>query len=157
MEPGAHLRGQRTQLVDRGGPVDVATDHHDLLRVLAGQVPRQLGGGRGLARALQTGQQNHHRRWRVQVESLVYFAHDPDQFIVDDLNQGLPGRQALEHLLAQRPFFHLRDEGLNHGQCHIRLQQGDSHFPQGFADGIFAEPSLAAQFLQGMAQPVGKV
>ena len=59
---GANLAGERLQLQYRGGSVHVDADKHDLLLVPLDQALRELGGRRGLTRALQAGEHYNHGR-----------------------------------------------------------------------------------------------
>jgi hypothetical protein len=65
-DPGAGLFRQRLELLDGGGPADVAGRQQDLLALLPPE-PGELAGSRGLARAVQAQQQDL-RRQGGQVE-----------------------------------------------------------------------------------------
>jgi hypothetical protein len=76
------------------------------------------------------------------------FAHDRNQFIVNDFNQGLAGREATDDFLAKRFFPHIVDEILDYRQGDIGLEQRHPHFTQTVANIVFAEPTLTAQVFQ---------
>src|SRR5262249_13005421 len=73
---------------------------------LAPQQPRELGGGRRLARALEAREQD--RVAERLLDSLA--AEQLCQLLVHDLHDLLRRRQALEDLLAERPLAHARRE-----------------------------------------------
>ena len=64
VDVGAGTAADRDQLVDRGGPVDVAGGEGDVLLAVLAQVAGELGAGGRLARALQAGHQDHGRAAR---------------------------------------------------------------------------------------------
>jgi hypothetical protein len=149
IHPG--LPGDRLQLLDRGGPVDVAgNDQHFLLLALEQQ--RELADSGGLARALQAGHQDH-RRWRDgEVEPRARLAHQAGEFAVHHADQRLAGREAADHFLAERLRAHRVDEVLHHRQRDVGLQQRDAHFAQRVLHVRLGEARFAADRLDDLRE-----
>ena len=152
----ADLLRQRFQLRDRSRTVDVTTDHHHLLLTLFLQVLGQLGDGGGFASALQASHQNDRRRRHVEVEVAGLRAHDRSHFVVDDLDQGLAGREAGQHFLADGANFDPLDQGHDHGQRDVGFEQCHAHFAQRFANVVFAQTATTTQALQGAGKALGQ-
>ena len=144
---GPGLRGDGLQLLDGGGAVDVRRHGQHLLLALFDQVARDLGGGRGLARALQAGHQDDRGRLRGQVQVGHAFAHRGRQFAVHDAHQRLAGVERAHHLLAQGFFLDAGDEVAHHRQRHVGLQQGHAHLAQHVLDVAVGDARLAAHRL----------
>ena len=68
-----------------------------------------------------------------------------------------PGRQAGGDLRAQRLLLDALDEGLDHRQRHVRLEQRHAHFAQALADVFFGDAAAAAQCVDRAGQPRGEV
>ena len=64
-----------------------------------------------------------------------------------------PGREAGGDFGAQRLLLHALDEGLDHRQRDVGLEQRHAHFAQGFADVFFGDAAAAAQGVDGAGQP----
>ncbi len=64
-----------------------------------------------------------------------------------DADQRLSRRQRANHLLAQRPLAHARDEVLDDGQGDVGLEQREPDFAQRVLDVLVGEPRLPAQLL----------
>ena len=76
---------------------------------------------------------------------------------MDDTDQGLARRYAVQHFLAERLFFDLRDEIFYYRQCNICFQECNTHFAQRVLHVGFREPRLTAQGFDDGSQPVGKI
>ena len=149
MEQHVDLLGQRAQLLDRRRTVDVGADHHDLFLLALLEELGELRHRRRLARALQAGHQHDRRRRRGKIEVGVDRAHHRGQLVAHDLDQGLTRGEALHHVLADRAHLDALDQRLHHRQRHVRFEQGDAHFAQGFADIRLGQARAATQALDG--------
>ena len=136
--------------------MDIATDQRDFFIFLFLEPEAELDRAGGLARALQTGQQDHGGRLRIQFKRRVLLPHQPDEFLLDDLDQRLAGCQAEPDFARQRALTHMCDEIPRHGQGHIGLQQGHAHITQAGLDIVIGQAALAAQILDQAAELVGK-
>ena len=138
------LVSQRHQLLNRRR-TPVVRRHQQ--RPLAGmlQVQGQLGGGCGLAAALQPDQHDHERLLAGGVESTRLVAQRGDKFLVDDFDHLLAGGQALHHLRADGPLPHPVDKVLDHLEVNIGLQQGQPHLTQPLVNVLLRQPPLIAQ------------
>ena len=150
------LQGQQRELLNRGRAMDIATDQRDLFIFLFLEPEAELDRAGGLARALQTGQQDHGGRFCIQPERRVVLPHQLDEFLLDDLDQRLAGCQAEPDFARQRAQAHMFDEIPRHGQGHIGLQQGPAHLTQAGLDIVIGQAALAAQILDQAAELVGK-
>ena len=146
------LAAELLELVDRGRPLQVGRDQRRLLPVLA-QQQRELGGRRRLAGALEAGEQDHGRRL-AEREPRVAGAHQRRQLLVDDLDDLLPGVEALEHVLAGRALAHLRDEVLHDLEVDVGLEQREPDLAHRLRDRLLVEASLAAEVAEGVLELV---
>ena len=89
-----------------------------------------LGGGGGLARALQADHQDADGRNRVEVDHLRIRAQHLHELVVDDLDHLLAGGDRLDHLGADRAGAHLVREGAHHLEGHVGLEQGAADLAQ---------------------------
>ena len=80
-------------------------------------------------------------------------AHERDQLLVQDADEGLAGREAGGDLGAERLLLHALDEGLDHRQRDVGLEQRHAHFAQGLADVFFGDAAAAAQRVDGAGKP----
>ncbi|MNZ69798.1 hypothetical protein D3C78_881120 [compost metagenome] len=147
-EGHANVVGQRFQLLDRSRAVDVGRNHHHALLLALLEEARQLTGGGGLARALQTGHQHHGRRGGIEREVFVGRTHQAFQLGLDDLHERLARGQAARHLGADRTLLDLVDEILDHRQGDVSLEQRHAHFTQGVFDVVFGQLGLAGDMAQ---------
>jgi hypothetical protein len=139
------LAGATFELQQRGGTSHVGRHQQDAL-LLAGLEPeRELGGGGGLASALQAREQHDRRRLHAQVERAHALAHHLDEFVVDDLDECLARREALVDFLADHPRPDTVDERLDDGQRHVRLEQRHAHLPQRVPDVFLGQAATPAQ------------
>ena len=68
-----------------------------------------------------------------------------------------PGREAGGDLGAERLLLHALDEGLDHRQRDVGLEQRHAHLAQGLADVFFGDAAAAAQRVDRAGQPRGQV
>ena len=135
------------ELLDGGRAVDVAGDRQHFFLALVYQVLGQLGGGGGLARALQAGHQDHGGRLRRQVDIAHALAHGGGQLTVDDTDQRLARRERAHDFLTQGFFLDACNEVAHHRQRHIGLEQGHAHFAQHVLHIRLGDAGLATHFL----------
>ena len=153
---GAGLPGDRLQLLDRRRAIDVRRDRQHLLLPALDEMLGQLGGGGGLAGALQASHQDDGRRLGCEVQVGDAFAHRRGEFPVDDTDQRLAGVQRADDFLAERFLLDACDEVTHHRQRDIRLQQGHAHLAQHVLHIGFGDAGLAAHRLDEARQAIGK-
>ena len=117
----------------------------------------ELGGGGGLAGALQSGHQDDRGRLRRQVEVGDAFAHRRGELAVDDADQRLAWRQRSDDLRAEGPLLDPGDEVPHHRQGDVGLQQRHAHLAQHVLNVVFGDAGLAAHRLDEAAEPIGEV
>ena len=149
------LRTELLELVDGRGTLQIGRDEAGLTALLA-QQERELGRGGGLARPLQAREQDHGRRPGREGEARVAGAHQRGELVVDDLHDLLAGRDALQHLLAERLLAHARDEVLDDVEVDVGLQQGQADLPHRARNRLFVEPPALAQIAESALEPIGK-
>jgi hypothetical protein len=147
------LLAELLELVDRGRALQVGGDEARLAAFLA-QEQRELGRGGRLARALQAGEQDHRRRPAGEREPGVAGAHQGRQLLLDDLHDLLAGRQALGHVLAERPFAHTRDEVLHDLEVDVGLQERQPDLAHRARDRLLVEAALLAQIAERALEAV---
>ena len=80
-------------------------------------------------------------------------AHERDQLLVQDADERLAGREAGGDFGAERLLLDALDEGLDHRQRNVGLEQRHAHFAQGLADVFFGDAAAAAQRVDGAGKP----
>ena len=139
----AEGRAERLELVDGRGPVHVGGGENRVLALFLEQ-PRELGGGGGLARALQADQHDDGGRMRRHRQAMRRAAQQGHQLVVDDLHHLLPRRQRLEDVLADGLFADALDEGLDDLEVDVGFEEGDPHFAEGLLDVLLRQPAETA-------------
>jgi hypothetical protein len=154
----ADLLAQHLELFLRGRAVDVERRHQHLLALLLAQHLAELGRAGRLARALKADHHDDDRRRGVQIETGDFLsAQHLGQRIGDDLDDLLAGGDRLQHIVPDGRFRHAIDETAHHGQGHVGLQQGDTHFAHGLAHVGLAERTAPAQLVEHTAKAIGQI
>ena len=81
-------------------------------------------------------------------------AHQRRQLLVDDLHDLLAWRQALGHVLAERPLAHAGDEVLDDLEVDVGLEQREPDLAHRARDRLLVQASLLAQVAEGALEPV---
>ena len=150
------LTPQGAELLDGGRTVHIGT-HHQSPAALLLEVQAQLGGGGGLAGALEARHQHHggfsgaSRRRQGGIGP----PHRFHQLLMHQLNELLVGTDAPHHFRTDRLAAHLVDEVLDHRQAHIRLEQGAAHLLEGPLHVGLGDRGLAPQPLDRVLKPLG--
>ena len=152
----AHLVRQGLQLLDGRRPVHIGADQGHLLALAFLEKVRKLGRRGGLARPLQPRHEHHGGRRRREIQRVIGAAHDIDQFLVDDLDEGFPRIERGRDDLSERPGAHLVGERLDHRQGDIRFEQRHADIPRRRGDGLLGQAGLAGKTAQGAAQAIGE-
>jgi len=147
------LFGKNLQLVDGGRPVDIAGRHQRTITALFEQFA-ELGGRGGFAGTVQTDQQNLQRAHPG--ERGRTFAEQADEFVVDDLDDLLPGGDGLEHVLANALLLHAFDKFTGDPEMDVGREEGGPHFLQRCRHVFFGKFADDAQIAEGAAEFVGK-
>ena len=79
-------------------------------------------------------------------------AEQLDQFVMDDLDDQLPGRDRCQHLLTDGLGLHALDELARDTEMDVGCEQGGPHLLQGLRHVVLGEPADAAQVAQGLTQ-----
>ena len=141
------LGAERSELLHRGRPLRVGRREQRMLSLLR-VVARQLRGGGGLARALEADQHDDRRRVRRHREPVSAAAEQLDQLAVDDLHHLLRRRERGEDVLTDRPFFHAVDEGADHLEVDVRLQERHADFAERLLDVLLRQSAAAAELVE---------
>ncbi len=149
------LLAEHAQLLLRGGPAGIERGHQHFLLVALLQALAELGGGRGLARALQADQHHHHRRRGGEVDALRVVAQHTHQLVIDDLDDHLAGRDRAHHILADRLRLHRVDKVAHHVERDIGLEQRAAHLAHGFRHVGLAQRALAGELVEDGVKPLG--
>ena len=80
-----------------------------------------------------------------------------NELAVNDLDELLPGREALADFLTERPLLDAFDERLDHGQRNVGFEERKAHLPQRVLDVCLGQAALAAQLFCGVRQPPGQI
>ncbi len=73
------------------------------------------------------------------------FAKQRQHLVAHDPHDVLPGREALEHLVADRLGPHPLDERLDDAEVHVGFEQRQPNLAKRGIDGRFAQPGLATR------------
>ena len=153
----AHFARQHFQLFDGRRTVHVGRHNHYRLLLALFKEARQLAGGGGFTRTLQTGHQ-HDGRWHgAEVQIFVGGAHQAFEFGLDDLHKGLARGQAAGHFSADRTLLDRVDEVLDHRQGHVGFQQRHAYFTQGVFNIVLGQLGLAGYVAQRLRETVSQV
>ena len=150
----ADLLAKNGELLLRGGAAHVERGHQDLLLVALLEPLRDLGGGGGLARALQADHQHRHRRGGLEVERSRVLAQHLDQRVVDDLDDHLARRHRLDDLAADRLFLDVLDERADHLEGHVGLDQRAAHLAHGGIDVSLRKRAAPGQLVEYATEAV---
>ena len=151
------LPAQHRQLLLRGRTVDVERGHQRLLAVAFADQFRQLGGGGGLARALQADHHDHDRGLGIELEAFdLHPAQRLDQLVVDDLDDHLAGGDRLQDILTNGLLGDGVDEAAGDGERDVGFEQRDPHFAHGIAHVLLTQRAAALELVEHPAKAVGQ-
>ena len=102
-----------------------------------------------LTGTLQSGHQNDGRRLRSEFDARRVFAEDLDQFVAQDLDDLLSGREGGHNFLTDGLGLDVVDQFLDDLEVDVRLKQRHADFAQGFVDVLLGDLGLAAEGLEG--------
>ena len=139
-----HLLTHHLQLLDGGRAVDVARGQQGLFARLL-QVVGQLGGHGGLACALQAAEHIDGGHAGRPGQPRVFRAHQGGHFLVDDLDDLLGGRKAVQHLLAHTALRDPLAEVLDDQVVDVGLQKRHAHLAHALADGLLRQLAASRQ------------
>jgi hypothetical protein len=121
------------------------------------QPARQFAGGSGLAGTLQADDQEDAGRIVGETELGFVAAEDLDQFLVDDADDLLRGREGIEDFLPHGPRFDAFDELFDDLEIDVGFEQRHANFAQRRFHVFGRQASFAAQVLEDALQFVGQI
>ena len=83
-------------------------------------------------------------------------AEQLDELVLNDLDHHLPRRDRTDHLLADGAFPYLRDEGPDHRQRDIGLEQRDADLPHRLGDVAFRKGTAPLEAVERSVQSLGQ-
>ena len=119
------------------------------------QPARQFAGGGGFARTLQADDQEDAGRLVGEAQLRFVAAEDLDQFVADDSDDLLGGREGREHFLAHGLLLDAFDELFDDFEIDVGFEQRHADFAQGRLHVFGGELAFAAQVLEDTLQFVG--
>ena len=153
---GKFYRSQgRRPLLDGRRTVHVA-GHEQGLFALPLEHIAQFASHGGFARALQAAQHIDRGVLGRIGQPGAGTAHQPGQFFVDDLDDLLSRREALDDVLAHGALRNLGHKILHDLIVNVRLQERHAHLAHRGLYILFGEPALAAQLLKNALQLIGQ-
>ena len=114
------------ELIDRGRSVHVRRDEEGMPALLPQEVG-ELGGGRGLPRSLEPGEDDDGRGALRARERCGRAAEHLDDRVVDDLDDLLRAGDRLEDALADRALANGGDELAHDPQVHVGFEERDAN------------------------------
>ncbi len=127
-----------------------------LRRITSLRRARDLGGGGGLARALQADHHDRDRGRGVEVDRVGGGAERLDQLVVDDLDDHLTGGDRLHHLDADRALAQPVHEFAHHVEGDVGLEQGPADLARSGVDVGSGQRAAARQPVENAGQLVGQ-
>jgi len=149
----AHLPAERRELFHRGRTARIERGHQHLALALLGEAPRDLGGGGGFTRALQSDHHHGDRRRRVEVDRIGVRAERLDQLVVHQLHDHLARRDRLDHRDADGVLLHLIDERAHHVERDVRLKQRAAHLAHRGIDVGLRQRAAPRQAIENSTKP----
>ena len=147
------LLRQDFQLIDGGGAVDVGADDERAIAAFFEELA-ELGGRGGLARAVEADHQDFQRPHAGEFGRAL--AEQGDELVVDDFDDLLAGRDALEHILADALGLHARDEVAGDLEMHIGREEGGAHLSEGGRHVFFGEFADATEVTERGGEFIGE-
>jgi hypothetical protein len=148
----ADLLAEDGELLHRGRAARIERGHQHLLLLLFEEALGELGGGGGLARALQADHHDRHRRNGLEVDGDAVRAERVDQRVVDDFHDHLAGGHRLDDLGADRAVADLVGEGADDLKRHVGLEQGAAHLAHRLLDVGLAQRAAALEAVEDAGQ-----
>ena len=95
--------------------------------------------------------------WARSSKRAARTTHQLDQLLVQDADECLARSEAGGDFGAERLLLDALDEGLDHRQRDIGLEQRHAHFAQALTDVFLGDAAAAAQGIDGARQPRSEV
>ncbi len=153
----ADLGAEDRELLHRRRAAGVERGHEHALALALLPAAGELGGGRGLARALQADHQ-HRGGGRVDLEGGGggVAGEDVDELVVDDLDDLLAGGDRLGDGLAAGLVVDSLDEIAGDRERDVGLEQGDADLAQRGRDVLVGERALAGELVEDAGEPAAE-
>jgi hypothetical protein len=139
-----------------GGTVDVGRDEERRFLLELEPLGKLAGGGR-LARSLEPYHQDDGGGNGRKHERRLRFAEEPDQFVVDDLDQLLSGPDVLDLRDSHRPALHPLQKLAGELEAHVGLEQDAANLPQTFLDGLVGQDAASDQPAERVVESFGQL
>ena len=153
----ADLVPEDGELLHGGGAAGVEGGHEHALALALLEAAGELGGGGGLARALQADHQDRGGgRVDAEVAGLALAAEHVDEGVVDDLDDLLAGGDGLGDGLALGLVGDLLDEVAGDRQRDVGFEERGADLAQRGGDVLVGEGALAGERAEDAGEPVGK-
>ena len=140
------------ELLDRCRSINIASDKQRFLVILLFQVQAELAAHCRLSRALKTRHQDDRGLLRAKLKLCARLPHEPCQLFIDDLDDLLPRREALEHFLSDRALRHGLDKVFDHEEVDVGLEQRKLDLAHNVAHILLGELAAPGQFLENTLQ-----
>src|SRR5262249_14932908 len=116
------------------------------------EMPGELGGGGGLARALESNEHDHGRRVRRHGEAVARAAEQFDQFVAHHLDHVLAGGERGEHVLADGFGAYALDEASDDLEVDGGFEQRYAHLTERFLDVFLRQAAEATEPVEDSCQ-----
>ena len=147
VDPDVHLSGENLKLIDSCRTVEVCRDQKGCLTVLL-EMPRDLGGGSGLASTVEANHQDGVGLARAMVEPVRAATENLRKLFVGNPDDLLARCQALEQAFLQNAVSDTFDEIAGHPEVDIRFQQRHPHLSEGRVDVLLSQSPLVSQAVE---------
>ncbi len=146
------LTPEDTQLFTRRRAGHIERGQKNAFLVLGFEQAGQLACSGGLTATLQANHQDDNRCRAIDIERGFTRAKGFDQRIMHDLDDHLAGLDGFEDSLTHSLLPHRSNEGFDHRQGDISLNQRAPHFTEGSVHIGFGKGTPAPQGIKGTAQ-----
>jgi hypothetical protein len=92
----------------------------------------------------------------AKVQTLAGLTHRFNELVMQDFDEHLTGCQALLHFSAQGAHLDGVNEGLNHWDSDVSLDQGHPHLAQGISNIVLSEAAAARKGVNRAGQALGQ-
>jgi hypothetical protein len=148
VELGSDGRGDDFELLAGGGAVDVDRDEHGAVSGFFEPLGELAAGG-GFTGALEAGHEDDGGRLGGFLEAGGVFAEDVDEFVVDDFDDLLGGREGGGDLFAEGADADVLDELVDDGEIDVGFEEGEADLAECVGDVLVGDGALAAEGLEG--------
>ena len=148
MHRAAHLLAEEPELLDRRRAANVGRHEVGIAFFFQLQVASELGDRGRLSRSLQPHEHHRHGRRGGEIEPTALFTHQPNQFLVNDLDDLLAWGERLQDVLAEGLATNRVRKLLDDLDVDVGLEEREADFAKRFLEVRLADARFAPELLE---------